>query len=65
VGIGLLSRYRCVAQPRHAIGAEAQETLETEACDNPRPDGRPTYKPTPDGERSATRSRLPRLLRGP
>jgi len=31
-------------------GAETQETIETEARDNPRPGGLQPYKPTRDGQ---------------
>jgi len=46
VEIGLLGRFRRWAQTRAcAEGTETQETIETEARDNPRPGVRETYKP--------------------
>lgn len=46
VEIGHLSRFGRSAPIPARASAETQETIETEACDNPRPGVLQTYKPT-------------------
>jgi len=65
VEIGLLGRFRRWAPTKAcAIGAETQETIETEACDNPRPDVGQAYKPTHDDQSPEIGSELLRVSCG-
>jgi hypothetical protein len=62
VEIGLLGRFRRWAPTRTcAAGAETQETIETEACDNPRPGVRQAYKPQHDDQSPDAGSELLRV----
>jgi len=62
VEIGLLGRLRRWAPTRTcAAGSETQETIETEARDNPRPGVRQAYKPTNGGQSQEMGSGLQRV----